>query len=66
MDITGLELISLSQNSSNFIELRKMKLEKLDGNRFELYNFDSNAVYYQTDVAYVSCTFVYLIHTAIQ
>ena len=30
-----------------------MKLEILVNNRFELYNFDSNLIYIETDVAYV-------------
>jgi hypothetical protein len=44
-----------------------MKLENLDDNKYELYNFDSNVAYWETDVAYVFFVrFVYLIHDAIQ
>jgi len=28
-----------------FIAFRKIKMEKLDDSRYELYNFDSNAAY---------------------
>jgi hypothetical protein len=38
-----------------------MKLEKVDDNRLELYNFETNAVYWQTDVDYVLLVrFVYV------
>jgi hypothetical protein len=30
-----------------------MKLENLDDNKYELYNFDSKVAYWGTDVAYV-------------
>jgi len=35
----------LYHQSGIFIAFRKMKLETLDASRYELYNFDSNAVY---------------------
>jgi hypothetical protein len=41
----GLEYITLCQQSGIFIELRKIKMEKLDDSRHELYNFESNVVY---------------------
>jgi len=33
---------------------RKKKLEIMDDNSYKLYNFDVSAVYYETDVPYVS------------
>jgi hypothetical protein len=41
----GLECITLCQQIGIFIEHSKMKLEKLDDRRHELYNFESNAEY---------------------
>jgi len=49
----GIECISLYNESGIFITHRKKKLEKMDDNRYKLYNFDVSAVYYGRDVPYV-------------
>jgi hypothetical protein len=41
----GVGIYFIVPTNSIFIEIRKMKLEKLDGNRFELYNFDKKSLY---------------------
>jgi hypothetical protein len=65
--ITGLVSIILLHQSGNFIAPRNIQLEKLDDSRYELCNFDSNAVYEETDVSFVLFVrFVYPLHTNIK
>ena len=48
-----LECIPLYNQNSIFIAFRKMKLERMDDNKYEIYNYDSNVTFTGTDVGYI-------------